>query len=430
MRRTGEIDQVTVQALVDGLGFQTFTEEGDYAAFASRYLMREPKGTRGRVFYERYRALGGDPHYIRGQTHLARAVPGHLPPVPDQKDNIPDSEDEDPEGERDVPAAAEGGGRPEGEGGDATAVPEPPPQATPMGEQCAEGFEFPTGPSVSPGGLFAAAEAAEGRAGFSERSWEPADLGADYDQFGRTPPAAATTPSSGVPHLRATAMVDPPGVRTYATLTPLPTTVMGPPARSPGFGGSSSRPLLFPIREEGGSTSAAAPAGSSIPWVDLPPLPRDISYVGAGLRRYPVPEYPLPEDTFDYLGGRPGDERVSVRVADLRAWHAQYLYSWNLLQYVGRDPPAYMRDYQRAIDVSLRPDDPLTSSHARTDSRRSSSRTSRRSRSSVIRPTAPVQSTGPPQAAVPSVPDVPVVDLTPEEGSGDSGSVSKRARID
>ncbi|KAM7470514.1 hypothetical protein LguiA_008697 [Lonicera macranthoides] len=316
MRRTGEIDPVTVQALVDGLGFQAFVEEGDYAVFAARYLMREPKGTRGRVFYERYRALGGDPHYIRGQTYLARAIPGHLPPVPDQRDNIPDSEDEDPEGDRDVPAAAEGGGRPEGEGGDATAVPEPSPQATPVREQRAEGFEFPTGPSVSTGVLFADAEAAEGRAGLSERSWEPADLGADYEQFGRTPPAAVATPPSGVPPLGATAMVDPPGVRTYATLTPLPTTAMGPPARSPGFGGSSSRPPLFPIREEGGSSSAAAHAGSSVPWVDLPSLPRDISYVGAGPSRFSVPEYPLPEDTFDFLGGRSDDEVFSSTSSD------------------------------------------------------------------------------------------------------------------
>ncbi|KAM7461700.1 hypothetical protein LguiA_029821 [Lonicera macranthoides] len=116
MRRTGEIDPVTVQALVDGLGFQTFTEEGDYIAFAARYLMRERKGTRGLVFYERYRALGGDPNYIRGQTDQVRTVPGHLPPVPNQRDNILDFNDEDPEGERDVPAAADGGDRLGGEG--------------------------------------------------------------------------------------------------------------------------------------------------------------------------------------------------------------------------------------------------------------------------------------------------------------------------
>ncbi|KAM7477694.1 hypothetical protein LguiA_025907 [Lonicera macranthoides] len=153
-------------------------------------------------------------------------------------------------------------------------------------------------------------------------SWEPEDFRADYEQFGRTPPAAAATPSSGVPPLRETAIVDPPGVRTNATLTMLPPTVMGPPARSPGVGVSSSRPPLFPICEEGGSTSAAAPAGSSVPVVDLLLLPRNISYVGAGLRRYTVPEYPFLEDTFDYLGGCTGDEWVSVRAADLRALHA------------------------------------------------------------------------------------------------------------
>ncbi|KAM7511225.1 hypothetical protein LguiB_010100 [Lonicera macranthoides] len=158
-------------------------------------------------------------------------------------------------------------------------------------------------------------------------------------------PAATATLSSGVPPLRATAIVDPLGVRTYATLTPLPSTAMGPPARSPSLGGSSFRPPLFPIRKEGGSTFAAVPAGPSVPLVDIPSLPRDITYVGASLRRYTVPEYLLPQDTFDYLGSRVGDKRVSVRAADLRALHAQYLYNWNLLQSVGRDPTVYMRDY-------------------------------------------------------------------------------------
>ncbi|KAM7480752.1 hypothetical protein LguiB_005335 [Lonicera macranthoides] len=284
-----------------------------------------------------------------------------------------------------VPAAAEGDGvdRPEGgEGGGTTAVPEQPPRTMPVEEPRAEAVE-------------------RGWTDFFERSWEPEDFGADYEQFGQTPPAAVATPFSGVPPLRETAISDPPGVRTYAILTPLPPTVMGPSTRSPGVGVSSFWPPLFPIRDEGGSTSAAIPAGSSVPVVDLPLLPRDISYVGAGLCQYTVPEYPLPEDTFDYLGGRTGDERVSVRAADLRALHAQYLYSWNLLQFVGRDPTLYMHDYQRVIDVSSRADDPLTSSRTWTESRRSSSRTSRRSRSSVIHPTTPIQSTRLSQVAVP-----------------------------
>ena len=66
MRRTAEIDPVTVPTLLGGLDFQTFVVEGDYAAFAALYLMREPKGVRGRHIYARYRALGGDPTYIRG----------------------------------------------------------------------------------------------------------------------------------------------------------------------------------------------------------------------------------------------------------------------------------------------------------------------------------------------------------------------------
>ncbi|KAM7485386.1 hypothetical protein LguiA_001395 [Lonicera macranthoides] len=225
------------------------------------------------------------------------------------RDNILDFDDEDPEGEKGILAATEGeDDRPEGgDGGGASTVPEQPPQTTLMEEQHTEGFEFSTGPSVSPGVVFYDVEAAErGGADFSDRSWEPEDFGADYEQFGRTPPAAAATPSNGVPPLRATAIADPPGVCTYATLTPLPSIAIGPLARSSSLGGSSSWPPLFPIREEGGSTSAAVPAGQSVPLVNIPFLPRDITYVGAGLRRYTVPE-----DTFDYLGGRVGDKEHS-----------------------------------------------------------------------------------------------------------------------
>ena len=49
MRRTAEIDPVSIQTFLGGLDFQTFVEEGDYIAFATRYLMRDPKGVRGRV---------------------------------------------------------------------------------------------------------------------------------------------------------------------------------------------------------------------------------------------------------------------------------------------------------------------------------------------------------------------------------------------
>ena len=76
MRRTAEIEPVMVQALLGGLGFHSFVEEGDYAAFAALSLMRKPKGVRGRIIYDRYRALGGDPTYIRGQLYLSGRVPG------------------------------------------------------------------------------------------------------------------------------------------------------------------------------------------------------------------------------------------------------------------------------------------------------------------------------------------------------------------
>lgn len=109
MRRTGEIDLVTVLALIDELDFLTFTEEGDYATYPYRYLMREPKGSRCQEFYDQHRTLGGwggNPDYIRGQLYLSRVVPGHLPPVPNQRDNISDSDGEDPDGEGGVPQAA------------------------------------------------------------------------------------------------------------------------------------------------------------------------------------------------------------------------------------------------------------------------------------------------------------------------------------
>ena len=38
MRRTAEIDPGMVQALLEGLDFQTFVRVGDYAAFAALYL--------------------------------------------------------------------------------------------------------------------------------------------------------------------------------------------------------------------------------------------------------------------------------------------------------------------------------------------------------------------------------------------------------
>lgn len=54
--------------------------------------------------------MGGDPNYIRGQMHLSRTVPGHLPPVPNQKDTALDSDDEDPWGDRVAPGVTKVGG--------------------------------------------------------------------------------------------------------------------------------------------------------------------------------------------------------------------------------------------------------------------------------------------------------------------------------
>lgn len=57
---------------------------------------------------------------------------------------------------------------------------------------------------------------------FTEKSWEPSnfDLSFGYDQFGQTPLAGVTTPSSEVISLRDTAIVDPPGVQNFANLDP------------------------------------------------------------------------------------------------------------------------------------------------------------------------------------------------------------------
>lgn len=142
---------------------------------------------------------------------------------------------------------------------------------------------------------------------FTERSWASADY--VYDLFGRTP-LVVTTPSSATPSLRETAVVDSPGVQTFATLVPLPPTVIGPLALSPELGGSSSRPPLVPIREGGASTSEVSEVGSNsgASLIVLPPIPREILYTGAGLRQFRVPKVSLPDGALGFLGDRPDDE--------------------------------------------------------------------------------------------------------------------------
>ena len=99
---------VEVSALIDGVPFEGLVREGDYAAFADQYLMREQKSVRGRTFYERYAALGGDPTYIRGQLYLSRRLPGYVAPPPNRRaKRIADSDDEDPDGERVPPPVVE-----------------------------------------------------------------------------------------------------------------------------------------------------------------------------------------------------------------------------------------------------------------------------------------------------------------------------------
>ena len=124
---------------------------------------------------------------------------------------------------------------------------------------------------------------------------------------------------------------------------------------------------------------------------------------------------------------------------DLREMYHRALYNWNLLQYLGRDPAAFDAEYRRTLGFS--PSASLSQSRSRTESRRSSSRRSeshlsRRSRSSTVQPsqthaadasqmgqTVPVVTPTVDPSQVPPAPGT-------AEGSGDSGSVSKRARID
>lgn len=102
-----------------------------------------------------------------------------------------------------------------------------------------EELQWPVGPEISLGTILEVDE--EVGDTFMEQSW--ASTCFVYDQFGWTPPVVVTTPSSVAPPLREATIADPPSVQTFATLVPLPPTVMGPPALSPEFGVSSSKPL-------------------------------------------------------------------------------------------------------------------------------------------------------------------------------------------
>lgn len=124
MRRTGEIPEADVTTLIVGLDFLTLIRKGDFAAFAAHFLMREEKEVHGRVIYDRYRALGGNPNYIRSQLHMLRTIsghlpsfPGHLPPFPNQRERVQDSnDDDDADREREVPPVDGGQGDGEGDG--------------------------------------------------------------------------------------------------------------------------------------------------------------------------------------------------------------------------------------------------------------------------------------------------------------------------
>ena len=44
MRQVSNLPMVEMPALIDGVPFEGLVREGDYAAFADQYLMREQKG--------------------------------------------------------------------------------------------------------------------------------------------------------------------------------------------------------------------------------------------------------------------------------------------------------------------------------------------------------------------------------------------------
>lgn len=94
--------------------------------------MREEKGVRGWIFYERYAALGGDPTYIRGKLYDSSVVPSELPPHPNWRETIANSDDEDPDGFREFPPAGGAGpgdgrdGEDGGDGGGEIHIPEQP----------------------------------------------------------------------------------------------------------------------------------------------------------------------------------------------------------------------------------------------------------------------------------------------------------------
>lgn len=158
----GKIAPVEVLALVDGLDFLTFTQEGDCDVFVAYNLMRESNGSWGRVFYDHCKLLGEDSNYIQVQLHLSRTFPGHLPSVPNQRDNVLNLDDEDLDGDMEVPpAAGVDGDNPEADdGGGEVLVLKQPPQTIHIEKQhithspIAEGFQVLTSPAVSLGTIF------------------------------------------------------------------------------------------------------------------------------------------------------------------------------------------------------------------------------------------------------------------------------------
>ena len=329
MRRTAEIDPGMAQVLLEGLDFQNFIQVGDYVAFADRYLQREPKGVRGRTIYARYRALGGDPLYIRGQLYISGRVPREMPPIPSTRDTIEDSDDDDPDGEREEMAAGGGGGPEGGDGGGDVPMPE---QPTPV-SSTAEGIRTPastdvpvgTVPVVSAPGAYEMPSgtvpevSGDVGASFPARSWPESDF--MFDGFAGISTSSMGVPSVTAPSLRETVLIDPPGVRTFATLTPLPTLPMGIPTLTPDLG-TSSMPPPRPSHVRGSSSAAAGQAGPSsvAPITPLPVVPREISYIGIGVRQYEVPAFPLPSPARDFLADVPNDAVILLSPFKIHAF--------------------------------------------------------------------------------------------------------------
>jgi len=70
MRRPNATPPQERIALVEGIPYHSFLLDMPYDVFAATYLLGDAPGIPSSVIYDRYATLGGNPDYIRGQSHL------------------------------------------------------------------------------------------------------------------------------------------------------------------------------------------------------------------------------------------------------------------------------------------------------------------------------------------------------------------------